>query len=113
MIISDGLAFIAYTHNGGRQVHVLMECRAENNKIVNQRWIKPRIGDYRGEPTAEEIAEGIAAMTQWFNDRTRPRDDKDKSSTGHPKRPYKPAGFLRRMTDEEMQLPQYAEAKRV
>jgi hypothetical protein len=113
VIISDGLVFLPYTHNMGRQVHVLLECRSENDKIVCQRWIKPRMGDHRGDPTAEEIAEGIAAMEQWFKDHTRPRDEKDRASTGHPKRPYKPAGFLRRLNDEELELPHYAEAKRV
>lgn len=113
MIIHDGLAFVSGLSGDGRQAWVIIECRSESGKVVNFRYAAKRDSDLIGKPiSAKEIGDGIADLTNWFYNHT--REAQAKSGLRNPKiRPLRAAGFLRRLTEEELRLPQYGSAKRV
>jgi hypothetical protein len=116
MLIDDGLVFRCERYAGGMMISASVECRSEGGKNVTYAYRQFRRQDLRKAGIAEEeIAEAIAALRIWFERHTRP-DTKNLADPLHPdakKRPYKPAGFLRRMTEQELSAPHYADAKRI
>jgi hypothetical protein len=94
--IIDGLVFTYRVANGEIIVHI--ECRSEQGKIVGINWVK-RLA--KGEVIEEAFDEGIAWLTNRFNQHTRP-ELKPGEVRPLTQRPYKPAGFLRRLTGAEV-----------
>ena len=111
MIAFDGLVFVANDFNQKKEMIVTIECRSESGKVVNYNYRTIRDTELRGKDlTEKEILEGVNRLVEWFNTHT--REAQAKHGLKNPKyRPYKPAGFLRRLTADEMKLPQYADAK--
>lgn len=97
MKIIDGLVFIP-ERTGSSGFHVRLQCAAENGKSVGYAMRRS------GEMTEQRVDDVIAELIEWFEKHTRPNVANLKT-LNHPdrfKKPYKPAGYLRRMTDEEL-----------
>ena len=102
MKIIDGLVFTDRAFSNGT-VNVMVECRSEGGKVVNQNTQLKMTGSTR-ELTVER---GIKELIEWFERHTRPDPINltSKAPLTHPdrfKRPYRPAGYLRRLTQDEI-----------
>lgn len=103
MKIINGLVFYERAFSNGK-VDVRLVCKSEGGKDVGQLWR----GEIKNGRTKESlVAEGVEHLTQWFEQHTRPNPENLRAgaSLTHPdrfKRPYKPAGYLRRFSEQEL-----------